>query len=74
MVLVEYKGFIVGLSGIAMFLVLGMFIINFVTMALDTGGANKRGEKMQNILHCSLAAAGLGSITMLVGFFWNLFA
>ena len=74
MVLVEYKGFITGLSGIATLLVLAMFVVNFIGIALDGGVANKRAEKIGNILHCAIAAAGLGSITLVVGFFWNLFA
>ena len=73
MVLVEYKGFITGFSGIATLLVLGMFVVNFVGLALD-GGSNKRSEKIQNILHCAIAAAGLGSVTLVVGFFWNMFS
>lgn len=73
MVLVEYKGFIVGLSGVATLLVLAMFVINFTALALDGGQANKRSEKIQKLLQCSIAAAGLGSITLIVGFFWNLF-
>ena len=74
MVLVEYKGFLVGLSGIATLLVLAMFVINFASLALDGGQANKRAEKISKLLHCSIAAAGLGSITVIVGFFWNMFA
>ena len=74
MVLVEYKGFITGVSGIATLLVLAMFVVNFIGIALDGGVANKRAEKIGNILHCAIAAAGLGSITLIVGFFWNLFA
>ena len=73
MVLVEYKGFIVGLSGIATLLVLGMFVVNFIGMALDGGAANKRSEKITKLVQCAIAAAGLGSLTLIVGFFWNLF-
>ena len=74
MVLVEYKGFITGISGIATLLVLAMFVVNFISLALDGGVANKRAEKIGNILHCAIAAAGLGSVTLVVGFFWNMFA
>jgi hypothetical protein len=73
MVLVEYKGFIVGLSGIATLLVLAMFVVNFIGMALDGGAANKRSEKITKLVQCAIAAAGLGSLTLIVGFFWNLF-
>lgn len=74
MVLVEYKGFITGISGIATLLVLAMFVVNFISLALDGGAANKRSEKIGNILHCAIAAAGLGAVTLIVGFFWNMFA
>ena len=46
MVLVEYKGFITGISGIATLLVLAMFVVNFIGIALDGGVANKRAEKI----------------------------
>ena len=74
MVLVEYKGFITGLSGIGTLVVLAMFIVNFMMMALDADNANKRSEKIQSLLHCAIAAAGLGSVTLIVGFFWNIFS
>jgi hypothetical protein len=74
MVLVEYKGFIVGLSGIATLLVLGMFVVNFIGLATNAGQANKRSEKISALLNCGIAAAGLGSVTLIVGVFWNLFA
>jgi dihydrodipicolinate synthase/N-acetylneuraminate lyase len=74
MVLAEYKGFITGLSGIATLVVLAMFIVNFMMMALDADNANKRSEKIQSLLHCAIAAAGLGSVTLIVGFFWNIFS
>jgi hypothetical protein len=74
MVLAEYKTFIVGLSGIATLLVLAMFVINFAGLALAGGNTQSRSSKMQSLVYCGLAAAGLGSITILVGFFWNLFA
>lgn len=73
MVLVEYKGFIVGLSGIATLVVLAMFVVNFIGMALDGGAANKRSEKITKLVQCAISAAGLGSLTLIVGFFWNLF-
>ena len=72
MVLVEYKGFLVGLSGIATLLVLGMFVINFIGLATNAGQANKRSEKISALLNCGIAAAGLGSVTLIVGVFWNM--
>ena len=72
MVLVEYKGFIVGLSGIATLLVLGMFVVNFIGLATNAGQANKRSEKISSLLNCGIAAAGLGSVTLIVGVFWNM--
>ena len=72
MVLVEYKGFLVGLSGIATLLVLAMFVVNFIGLATNAGQANKRSEKISSLLNCGLAAAGLGSVTLIVGVFWNM--
>lgn len=72
MVLVEYKGFLVGLSGIATLLVLAMFVVNFIGLATNAGQANKRSEKISSLFNCGLAAAGLGSVTLIVGVFWNM--
>ena len=74
MVLMEYKGFITGLVGIATLVVLAMFIVNFASVAIDAGNASKRTEKMQNIVNCAVASAMLGSITIIVGFFWTMFS
>lgn len=73
MVLVEYKGIITGISGIAFFIVLGVMIINFMMLALSGGNMQKRSEKIHSITNTAIAAAGLGSVTLLVGFFWNMF-
>mgnify|MGYP003294007733 CR=1 FL=1 len=57
MVLAEYKGFITGLSGIATLIVLAMFIVNFMTMALDADNQVigyefvKLGKMMEDIRH-----------------------
>ena len=74
MVLLEYKGFIVGLSGIATLFVLAMFIINFASVAINGSNVQKRSEKVGNLIMCAIAAACLGSITLVCGFFWNLFS
>lgn len=72
MVLSEYQGFLVGISGIATLFVLAMFIVNFVGLAINGSNAQKRSEKINSLIMCAVAAAGLGSITLVIGFAWNL--
>lgn len=72
MVLTEYQGFLVGISGIATLFVLAMFIVNFIGLAMNGSNAQKRSEKINSLIMCAIAAAGLGSITIIVGFAWNL--
>lgn len=73
MVLVEYQGFLVGLSGIATLFVLAMFIINFISLAINGSNIQKRSEKINSLIMCAIATACLGAITLIIGFFWNVF-
>lgn len=74
MVMVEYKSFIVGLSGIATIFVLAMLLINFISLSVNGANNQKRTEKIGNIINCGIAAVGLSSITIIVSFFWELFS
>ena len=74
MVLVEYQGFLVGLSGIATLFVLAMFTINFISLAMNGSNIQKRTEKVNSLIMCAVAACGLGAITLIIGFFWNIFS
>ena len=71
MVLVEYKSFIVGISGIATLVVLAMFVVNFALLALDGSNIQKRGDRISAITQCGIASVGLGAVTLIVGFFWS---
>ena len=74
MVLDEFQGFIVGISGIATLVVLVMFVVNFALLALDGSNIQKRGDRVSALTMCAFAAMGLGAVTIIVGFFWNIIA
>ena len=72
MVLSEYKWFVTGLCGIGTLVALAMFVVNFAGLALAGSNTSKRSGKMKDLLYCAIATAGLGSITAITAFFWNM--
>lgn len=71
MFLYEYKGLITGILGIAALTALLMFVKNFTTLAFSGSNPNARQQKILSILLTGIATAGLGALTVFVGFFWN---
>ena len=71
MFLYEYKGLVVGILGIAALTALLMFIKNFVGLSFSGDNPSARKQKMISILFCGIATAGLGALTIVMGFFWN---
>ena len=65
----KYKGFIAGVSGIATITMIGVFILNFIKLATSSTNPQARNQALIGILWSGIAAAGLGSVTVIVGFF-----
>ena len=65
----KYKGFIAGVSGIGTITMIGIFILHFMKLASSAGNPQARTEALIGILWSGVAAAGLGSVTVFVGFF-----
>lgn len=70
--LVEYKSLIVGILGVATLTAFLMFIKAVTAVALGEDNPHQKTSKMQQVLYCGLASAGLGAITLFTGFFWNM--
>lgn len=72
MFLYEYKGLITGILGIAALTALLMFIKNFASLSFSATNPNERRQKMLSLLLTGIATAGLGGLTIFVGFFWHI--
>lgn len=68
----QYRGVIVGLSGIGAITMIVFFIINFMKLGASSGNPQQRTQALVGIIWCGLAAAGLGGVTIFVGFFYNM--
>lgn len=71
MILSEFQGFITGLSGLAVLIVLLMFIVNFALLAFNGSNIQKRSERINSLVMCGVSAVGLSCLTFICGFFWN---
>lgn len=68
---VEYRNFIVGISGIGAISMIAFFILNFMKLGASAGNSKARGEAIVGLIVTGIAAAGLGAVTIIVGFFYN---
>ena len=68
----EYKGVIVGITGIGTLTMVCLFIFNFMKLGQSAGNPQARSQALTGLLWTGLAAAGLGGVTIFVGFSSNL--
>ena len=66
----RYRNFIVGVSGIGAVTMLGVFIVNFMKLGTNAT-SNKRSDIITGLIWSGVAAAGLGAVAFIVGFFYN---
>lgn len=64
----EYKGVIVGITGIGTLTMVCLFIFNFMKLGQSAGNPQQRSMALTGLLWTGLAAAGLGGVTLFVGF------
>lgn len=67
----KYKKFIVGISGIGAVSMIAFFIVQFMRLGASAGNPQARSQALVGVLWTGLAAAGLGAVTIIVGFFYN---
>ncbi|PLS19674.1 hypothetical protein CVD28_04465 [Bacillus sp. M6-12] len=67
----KYKGFIVGISGIGAISMIAFFVIQFMKLGASAGNPQARSQALAGVLWTGLAAAGLGAVTIITGFFYN---
>jgi hypothetical protein len=69
----KYRGIIIGVSGIATLTMLAAFIFNFTKLGATSGNEKERRSTITAILFTGIATALLGSVTIVMGFFYNSF-
>lgn len=72
-VITKYRSFIVGISGIGAVTMVLCFIVCFIKLGSSTGNPQARQSAITGILWTGIAAAGLGAVAIITGFFANMF-
>lgn len=67
----KYRSFIVGISGIGAISMIVFFVIQFMKLGASAGNPQARSQALAGVLWTGIAAAGLGAVTIVVGFFYN---
>jgi hypothetical protein len=67
----RFKGVIVGLTGVGTLVMIVLFIIQFMKLGASAGNPQARSQALTGVLWTGVAAALLGSVTIIVGFFYN---
>lgn len=69
---IEYRGIIIGCTGIGALTFLVFFIINFLKLGASAGNSQMRSQALMGLIWTGIACAGCGGIAIFVGFFYNL--
>lgn len=67
----KYRTFIVGFSGIGAVSMILFFIVNLMKLGQTSGNPAERQKVIQGLVWTGLATAGLGSVGIIVGFFYR---
>ena len=71
-VLKEYRGVVTLVSGIGTLSMIMFFIMNFIALGNSKGNPQERQKAINGLIISGIATAGLGSVTMIVGLFYNM--
>lgn len=69
----KFKFFVAGVSGIGTIAMILFFIYNFIKLASTSDNDAARAKVIKGLVWSAIAAAGLGAVTIFVGFFYNAF-
>lgn len=67
----KYKNVIVGISGIGAITMMALFIIQFMKLGASAGNPQARSQALTGVLWTGIAAALLGAVSIIAGFFYN---
>lgn len=66
----KYRNVIVGMSAVGAVTMIAFFILNFLKLGATATNPSERAKVLQGLVWSGLAAAGLGSVSFIVGFFY----
>lgn len=69
----KYRNFIIGISGIGAVSMILFFIFQLLKLGATSGNPQARSQALTGLIWSGVAAAGLGSVTIIVGFFYSAF-
>lgn len=67
----KYKSVIVGISGVGAITFIALFIIQFMKLGASAGNPQARSQALTGCLWTGIAAAALGAVSIIAGFFYN---
>ena len=67
----KYRTVVVGVSGVGAITMIVFFILNFMKLGSSAGNPQARSQALTGVLWTGLAAAGLGAVSIIAGFFYN---
>ncbi len=67
----QYRGIIVGVSGIGAISMIAFFIINFMKLGAAAHNPQARSQALTGVLWTGIAAAGLGAVALITGLFYH---
>ena len=67
----KYHWFITGIAGLGTITCILGFIITFMRMGATAGSPAERSKSIQMLLFTGAGTCGLGAVTIIFGFFWN---
>lgn len=67
----KYRNFIIGISGIGAVSMILFFIFQLLKLGATAGNPQARSQALSGLIWSGVAAAGLGSATIIVGFFYS---
>lgn len=67
----KYRNFIIGISGIGAVSMILFFIFQLLKLGATAGNPQARSQALTGLIWSGVAAAGLGSVTIIVGFFYS---
>lgn len=68
----KYKRVIVGISGLGAITCVLAFVLFFIKMGSTAGNPSERSRVLTMLLFTGAGAAGLGAVSLIFGFFWNM--
>lgn len=70
-ILLQGRKFVIGVSGIGALAAIAVFIVSFMKLGASAGNPQARSQALSGIMWSGIAAAGLGSVTLITGLFYN---